>query len=211
MVEITRREVIVSGAAATLLVQSGGSLALAQATAGGSAERPLWDLTEIFPTDSAWESKREQLMAQIGQLQRFRGTLGQSSQSLLTAAQAMSDVNRETARLYAYASLKADEDLRNSANQERRQKAQEVYTALGEATSWVDPEIVALGEARMTALLDGDPRLAKFRMSIDQVLRLAPHTLTPSEEKILASASTPLAGPRTSASSWFPPTSPGRP
>ena len=92
--------------------------------------------------------------------------------------------------------MKADEDRRVAANQERKQKAQDVFTALGEATAWTSPEIVALGQARVDALLTGDPGLNKFAFGLHDTLRQAPHTLSPDEEQLLASAGTPLAGPQ---------------
>ena len=69
--------------------------------------------------------------------------------------------NKRTARLYSYASLKADEDRRVAPNQESKQKAQDVFTALGEATAWTNPEIVALGAKKVNAFIAADPVLKK--------------------------------------------------
>ena len=111
-----------------------------------------WDLRDIFPTDAAWEAERQSIMAAIPGLKAYQGKLGDGA-SLKAALQAGSDLNRRASRLYSYASLKADEDRRVAANQERKQQAQDVFTALGEATAWSSPEIVALGAARVNALI----------------------------------------------------------
>jgi oligoendopeptidase F len=166
----------------------------AEAAAATSATA-AWDLRDIFPTDAAWEAERQSIMAAIPGLKAYQGKLGDGA-SLKAALQAGSDLNRRASRLYTYASLKADEDRRVGANQERKQQAQDVFTALGEATAWSSPEIVALGAARVNALIASDPGLNKFAFGLRDTLRQAPHTLSPDEEQLLASAGSPLAGPQ---------------
>jgi oligoendopeptidase F len=192
MLNLSRREAFLS--AAVVAIAAGvPSWALAQATAGGGA---AWDLRDIYPTDAAWEADRQAILAQIPSLLQYKGKLGQSAAELRAALQAQSDLNKRASRLYTYASLKADEDVRIGANQERKQKAQDVFTALGEATSWANPELVAIGAAKVNRFIAADPGLKKFAFGLRDVLRTAAHTLSPEEEKLLASAATPLAGPQ---------------
>ena len=67
-----------------------------------------------------------------------------------------------------------------------------MFTALGEATSWANPELVAIGAAKINRFIAADPGLKKFAFGLRDVLRTASHTLSPEEEKLLASAGTPL-------------------
>jgi oligoendopeptidase F len=98
--------------------------------------------------------------------------------------------------LFVYASLKADEDRRVAPNQERKQQALDVFTALGEATAWTNPEIVSIGAKKVNAFIAADPVLKKrFAFGLRDALRLAPHILSPADEALLAAAGTPLAGP----------------
>ena len=48
------------------------------------------------------------------------------------------------------------------------------------------PEILAIGREKIDAYLAAEPRLRQYRMYFDDILRAAPHTLTPAEEKVLA-------------------------
>ncbi|MEO6582666.1 MAG: M3 family oligoendopeptidase, partial [Sphingomicrobium sp.] len=192
MIDLSRREAFVS-AAAVAIAAGVPSWALAQATAtGGTA---AWNLGEIYPSDAAWEAERKAILARIPSLLQYKGKLGRSAAGLKAALQAQSDLNKRASRLYTYASLKADEDLRVAPNQERKSQAQDVFTALGEATSWANPELVALGAPKVDQLIAADPGLKKFAFGLRDVIRQAAHTLSPAEEKLLASAGTPLAGP----------------
>ena len=197
MFDLSRRDLLVSGAAATAataISAAAPAAVLAQPAQGGSAGA-AWDLSELYPNDAAWETERRALLKAIPALKAQKGTLGRSAAVMRAALQAQSDINKRTSRLYTYASLKADEDLRVAPNQERKNQAQDVFTALGEATAWTNPEIVALGAARVNAFIASDRGLDKFAFYLRDALRTAPHTLSPNEEELLASASSPLSGP----------------
>uniref|UniRef100_UPI0025FAFD97 M3 family metallopeptidase n=1 Tax=Sphingomonas sp. TaxID=28214 RepID=UPI0025FAFD97 len=192
--KVSRREMMAGSAIAAGAMGTSGSVLAAQAaTAAPSA---AWDLADLYPTDAAWETERQALLKAIPTLKAYEGKLGQSAAMLKEAMQAQSDINRRASRLYTYASLKADEDLRVSANQERKQQAQDVFTALGEATAWTGPEVVALGAARLNALIASDKGLDKFAFGLRENLRLAEHTLSPDEEQLLAASASALAGPQ---------------
>jgi oligoendopeptidase F len=195
MLDLSRRELLVSSAAATAASAAlPVSAAFAQATAAIAAPA-AWDLGELYPSDAAWEAERQALLKAIPGLTGQKGTLGRSAASLKAALQGQSDIGKRASRLYTYASLKADEDLRVSPNQERKSQAQDVFTALGEATAWTGPEIVSLGSKKVNAFIAAEPGLKKFAFGLRDTLRLAPHTLSPAEEQLLASAGSPLSGP----------------
>jgi oligoendopeptidase F len=192
--EFSRREMMAGSALAVGAIGSGSAAMAVQAAAQGSGA--AWDLTDLYATDAAWETERQALLKAIPGLKAYEGKLGTDAATLKAALQAQSDLNRRTSRLYTYASLKADEDLRVALNQERKQQALDVFTALGEATAWTAPEIVALGAARVNALIAADRGLDKFAFALREDIRLAAHTLSPSEEAILAASTSALAGPQ---------------
>ena len=156
----------------------------------------MWDLTDLYPTSQAWNASYTKTQAAAKALDQYKGRLGTSPQGLFEALDAISALNKEAQRLYTYASLKGDEDLRSPADQERRQKAQALLTLLGEQTSWVSPELIALGEARVNSLENARADLkGRFGFFLRDTLRSAPHTLGPEAEQVLAAAGTLLAQP----------------
>lgn len=195
MLDLSRRQMIFTGAAAAAIA-NGGAAAFAQASAAAGGAGAQWDLTDLYPSDAAWEAERKRLAAGVPKLASYKGTLGRRAAQLRTALQAISDATRQVSRLYVYAALKADEDVRIGANQERKQQANDVYTALDEATSWVSPEVLRVGAAKVRGFVAADKGLSKFRFDLENILRQAPHTLTDESEKLLASAGNALSGPR---------------
>jgi len=172
------------------------ALALAVPLAGGASatersevpEQYKWDLTDLYPSNDAWERARADLAKRIPKLAAFSGHLGDSSGALVRALDATMDVRRDFERVYTYASQLADEDARVSAHEAMRQQARTLGVDLGSATAWFNPELLALGTDRVRGYMDADPRLAPYRVVIENILRAAPHTLTAPEEAVAAEA-----------------------
>lgn len=158
----------------------------------------MWDLNELYPTPAAFDQVLARTRAAADKFAGYRGTLGKSADSMFTALDAMSAANREAQRLFVYASLKSDEDVRISTNIERKQLAQALSTELGEKSAWVAPEIVEIGAAKVKAFLAANKQLReRFDFFLDNTLRGAPHTLSPESEAVLAMTGDLLAQPST--------------
>ncbi|MCM8730856.1 oligoendopeptidase F [Hephaestia sp. GCM10023244] len=192
MTDFSRRETLAASALAALVV---AMPAWAQDTKM-PADTAQWDLAEIYPNDAAWDAARKQALAAIPGMKAYQGTLGTSADALAKALVAQSDLGRTIARIYTYVSLKADEDVRIAANQERQAQAIDLYTAFGEAVSWIAPEILTVGEAKVTGFIAANDTLKKrFDFYLANVLREAPHTLSPEGEVLLAGTAAPFSGP----------------
>jgi oligoendopeptidase F len=196
MTSLTRRETLAATIFTTLAaaMPAWAQDSTAAAAPGGGA---VWDLGEIYPSDAAWDDARKAALAGLPALARYRGTLGNSAKTMTAALVAQSDAGRTIARIYTYISLKADADLRVSANQQRQAQAIDLYTAYGEATSWVAPEILALGQEKVERFIAADAILkSRFDFFLRDVLRQAPHTLSADGEVLLAGTSAPFQGPQ---------------
>jgi len=157
---------------------------------------PLWNLADLYPTAEAWVAEYARIKAVATALDTHSGKIGTNAAAMLAALDAMSRVSKETARLYTYAALKADEDLSLAKNQESRQQAGALYTLLGEKTAWLAPEILALGEAKVRAFERENATLTeRHGFFLDNTLRAAPHTLGMEAESVLAAAGDVLQQP----------------
>ena len=170
-----------------------GATLMADSHANAGNPEPIeWDLTDLYPNDEAWNEARENVLGQLEALKSRKGSLGESAESFYSTHRLVSDIYREALRVYSYASLKADEDLRDAPNQEKDQLAQQMYSEVGQAASWMDPEILDMGKEKVEAFQKEEPRLAPFAHSLHNTLRNAPHTLSDEGEQLLAAASQPL-------------------
>ena len=156
----------------------------------------MWDLSDLYASPDAWTAARDKTLTNAGKLESYKGTLGKSAADMLKALSAISDAHKEVDRLFVYASLKSDEDVRVAPNQERLQLAQALATTLSEKTSWLTPDILAIGAAKVKAFEAASPELThRFGFMLDNTLRAAPHTLDAQAEGVMAAAGNVLAQP----------------
>jgi oligoendopeptidase F len=171
-------------------------------------EKYKWNLADIYPTVEAWQADVDMLNADIEKLAEFKGTLGESSESLLKALQVSNSLVKTLWKAWVYAGNLSNENL--NENQAVMQQMRTLGTKFGEVTAFFEPEILEIPKEKMDRFfLDGvnleEPeklevpkeeldqfiknrsKLSEFDMYIDNIQRLREHTLTESEEKILAS------------------------
>src|SRR5436305_3627733 len=102
MFDLSRREILVGGTAASLLTSATPTALFAQAAVAPAATA-AWDLRDLYPTDGAWEAERQSILAAIPALKTYQGKLGSDAATLKAAAEAQSELNLRTSRLYSYA------------------------------------------------------------------------------------------------------------
>ena len=152
------------------------------------AEQYRWDLSALYADEAAWVAAGQSIGKQLPVLARWQGKLGESPATLLAALGEWEAAYREVDRYFAYAMQLSDQDTRVARPQQMQQQATQVYTELQTATAFMRPEILAVGRPTIERFLAAEPRLGQYRMFLDDILRAAPHTLSPAEEKIVARA-----------------------
>ena len=156
-----------------------------------------WNLEDIYPSEEAWELAMADLDRKLDSLESCRGRLGSSAQELKRCLDTIYGISKQLRRVSAYASLLSDEDTRNAHALEMRQSAELLATRFSQATSYVKPEIIAIGRDRLDAFLTGEPALGIYRFPLTEILRQAPHTLGEDGEKLVATAGLMADAPST--------------
>ena len=156
-------------------------------------EKYTWNLADLYPDVAAWRADKARVTTELPQVRACAGRLGSSPQTLADALETMTRLDRELARLYVYASMLSDEDTRQSEPQGMHQEMQQLHAEFSAQASYIGPEILRVGGAAIEAFIDVEPRLADYAVMLRDIARLAAHTLSDAEEKILADAQ-PLAG-----------------
>jgi len=158
-------------------------------------DRYRWKTTDLYASEDAWTQARDDIAARIPKLGEFQGRLGTSADVFYTALSTRMDLDRALYQLRIYAQLRADEDARLPGPHALDQMAKQLVVDFASATSFMRPEILALGADRVRALVAQDRRLEPCRPWLDDILRYAPHTLSAAEEKLASQAGIMGNGP----------------
>ncbi|KAF0151601.1 MAG: oligoendopeptidase F [Ignavibacteria bacterium] len=152
------------------------------------ADKYKWDNSIIYKNVDEWNKDKETILAQIETLSSFQGKMGKNAELFYTTLRIYFDIYKLFYKLSDYAFRVADEDLRINANQSLNQISTTIGTKLGEAASFINPEILSIDAEKIRKFFDEKKELSEFKFYINDILRLRPHTLTAREEEILASA-----------------------
>lgn len=147
--------------------------------------RYQWDLSHIYPSAGAWEKAYAEAEALTDRIPALAGTLGASADSLLNGLNTIVAASQAVELVYLYASLNKSGDQGDATAQNLEARAVTLYVKLSTASSFVDPEILAIPEDKLAAYLQ-DERLAVYRQYICNTARARSHTLDADRERMLA-------------------------
>jgi len=154
-----------------------------------------WNLAEIYPTEAAWRSAKDKVAADLPLMKQYEGKLTSSGRALADALDRQAALDKDLSRLYAYAGMLADQDTRDSQHEGMRQEMTQLAAAFGAQTAFIEPELLRAGTATLDRFVASEPRLKVYAFYLGDVARRAAHTLTASEETILADAGPLAAAP----------------
>lgn len=172
-------------------------------TRDNAPEKYKWDLSHIYKSKSEWKAAREQISKNIPILASYKGHLGESSQKFYEALRLYADTDKELSRLLSYASMLFDENTKIAENQELLQEGEVLVSEYATAISYISPEILSLDREKIDNFFKEEPKLAEFRMFVDNIIRLKNHTLSPLEERIMAKTFGDMGGSAESIYSIF--------
>lgn len=154
-----------------------------------------WSVDEMYPTTTQIDSDFSRLEGLLTALEKMTGRLTESADLLLEGLTLRDDIWRISSNIYTYARMKKDEDNRIPERQALYDRAAGASVRADSAVSFFVPELLAADEGHLRRLM-GDERLADYRFHLEELLRRKIHTLTASEERLLAMAGEMAASPR---------------
>jgi oligoendopeptidase F len=147
-----------------------------------------WNLADIYPSDAAWKESKQKLIDALPAIGKYQGTLSSSAQQLLGCLELATNLNKEFARLYSYASMNLDQDTRTQLYLGLQQEMSQLGAEFGAKVAFIEPEILKIDPAKIQEFIKSENKLEIFRHYLDDILRRKAHTGTEGEEKIIADA-----------------------
>ena len=147
-----------------------------------------WAVEDLFATDEAWEEALNKAASLKDEVVAYAGRLGESGQVLCEYLRRTEEADEELSLLANYAMRRADVDTRDAKYQAMVGKFRTVAVAIGAASSFDTPEIMAISDETLEAFYAQVPELERYRRYLTNLRRRKSHTLSAAEEKLLAAA-----------------------
>jgi oligoendopeptidase F len=160
------------------------TMLISDAPAQTDADR--WNLGDLYANDAAWSADAAKLESQIAQVALCKGHLTDSAVRLRACLELRDDIQKRLGRMTVYATQKLAEDTGSPQSLAVVQRLSVLRNRVGEAESFLRPEIIRAGRERVERLIAQDDALRVYRFPLADALRNAPHTLDEGGEALVA-------------------------
>ncbi|MBQ7368909.1 MAG: oligoendopeptidase F [Clostridia bacterium] len=149
------------------------------------AENLKWKTSDIFASDEDWEAEYKAVEAEYVDydFSKYKGKLG-DKQTLLACFALNDAVSRRIEKLYLYAHLTHDQDVRVSKYTSMNAKIGALVSKIFAQFAFVEPELTKLDEAVLQSFIN-DPDFAAYEYKLRQITKSKAHVLSEAEEKLL--------------------------
>jgi oligoendopeptidase F len=156
-----------------------------------------WNLSDIYPSDAAWESAYQSVIEKIKAAGGFAGRLADSSKTLFECLELRTEVGLLISRLAQYANLSRDLDNRVSQYQGMADRVAMLGAQASAAFAYIEPELLQIDEDELLEMEGEFEKQDIYDFYIRELIRSKAHIRSREVEELLAEASMIARGPDT--------------
>ena len=144
-----------------------------------------WKIEDVFASDEAWEAEFKAIEKEyVGyDFGVYSGKLA-DKKTLLDCLKKIDEVSRRLEKLYLYAHLHHDEDVRVSKNSSALSRVGAMLSKIFAEFAFVEPELTALDEETLQSFIS-DPDFKEYDYRLAKIAKGKSHVLSAEAEKIL--------------------------
>jgi oligoendopeptidase F len=148
-------------------------------------EKYKWNAESVFPTVEEWSMALKSLPGEVKAISEYQNRLHEGPQVLLEALAAIENLFRQVMQIYFYAQMSFSVETTDQEAAKRNSQAQSAAAQAFAATSFLDPELIAIGEPTLRKWLEGEPRLVIYLHYLDDLFRRQTHVRSKEVEELL--------------------------
>ncbi len=152
-------------------------------------EEYKWKVSDIFQNDDEWETAFVALEKSLD-FEKFRGTLN-TKENVYAYFKAEEAFSAQLLRIYLYAFMRHDEDLRVTKYNAYTARVMTLFTKVGTATAFAVPEISALSDETLDSFAK-DELFREYDYMLARIMAQKRYTLSEKEERIMAQTGEPM-------------------
>jgi len=152
-------------------------------------EKYKWNLSHIYKNDDEWEKDFRWIENNLPEYEKFKDSLSKTADVLLQCLQFDDSIGIKLERLYLYAMLSKDSDMRVTKYQAIEERIKSLHSKVSAASSFIKPELLQIPDEKLWQMINSKTELLVYKHTIEDLLRTKAHTLSKEEEELLAHAS----------------------
>lgn len=147
-----------------------------------------WDLSHIYATDADWEADFSFVEKSYPGFKNFEGRLTADADTLCQLLQFDEKISIIIERLYLYAMLSRDTDLRAPQYQSMDARIKSLHTKVAKESAFIRPELLSMEESTLQSFMAQNESLTIYKHFFEELFRTKKHTLSKDLEEVLSAA-----------------------
>ena len=156
------------------------------------ALKDTWDASSVFANDADWEAALGTVTARVDELAAFRGRLAEGPAVLADYLALAEELMRITGKVGVYARMFYAVNTADQVTQARADRAAMLFSRVSAAMAFGEPELLVIGEQRLSQWVGAEPRLAHYAHHFERLARRADHVRSAEVEELLRQVGEPF-------------------
>jgi oligoendopeptidase F len=158
-----------------------------------------WNAESVFISPEEFDKEVNSLVESLASIKKYQGLLGESPDTFLGAMELIETISKRAAKVQVYATMSSAVDTADQQGAAMNGKAMSALAQVGAALSFVDPELLSMGEAKLRQWLKDDSRLSLYEHYFNDLFRRQAHVRSAEVEELMGMARDPFGTVRTTA------------
>ncbi len=159
-----------------------------------------WNAESVFASASQFDVEVKSVLDALPSIQKYKGHLGDSVDTFIEAMNAMDALEQRSMKVRVYATMSSSVDANDEQGAAMNGKAMSALAQVGAAASYVEPELLSVGEAKLRQWIQSDPRMKVYEHFVNDLFRKQAHVRSAEVEELMGMLRDPFGTVRNTAS-----------
>lgn len=152
-----------------------------------------WNAESVFDSPEAFETETENLLKSLTAFKKYQGHLGDDPDTFIKAMRAMDKLSSRATKVQVYATMSSAVDATDQVGAAISGKAMSVIAKVNASISFIEPELLSVGEAKLRKWLKEDSRMGLYGHFFNDLFRKQAHVRNAEVEELLGMLRDPFS------------------
>ena len=158
-----------------------------------------WNAESVFTSAKEFDTEIKEILKSLPAIKKYQGHLGDSVDTFLEAINAMDALEQRSMKVRVYATMSSAVDANDEQGAAMNGKAMSALSQVGAAVSFLEPELLLVGEAKLRQWVNDDPRMKLYGHFVTDLFRKQAHVRNAEVEELLGMLRDPFGTVRNTA------------
>lgn len=159
-----------------------------------------WNSESVFASPSQFDDEVKSILDSLPAIQKYQGRLGEGVDTFVEAINAMDALEQRSMKVRVYATMSSSVDANDEQGAAMNGKAMSMLAQVGAAASYVEPELLSVGEAKLRQWIQSDSRMKLYEHFVNDLFRKQAHVRSAEVEELMGMLRDPFGTVRNTAS-----------